>query len=92
MIGLILKVLSFFFVLLLGFAALLNFTDTMTWGTVSLTTPKVDACQRFLDARGEKRTPELMQVRWIWTLEEYGWGCYFEWGDFNIETVTPMPE
>jgi hypothetical protein len=91
-LGLIFKVLLFFAIIIFGLAALLNFTDTMTWGTMSLSTPDVAACQRFLDARGDTRRPELMQVRWIWSAKEYGWGCAYEWDDFEVETVTPMPE
>ncbi|MEX2395347.1 MAG: hypothetical protein WD826_12810 [Actinomycetota bacterium] len=100
MIGLILKVLFFFALFIFGIAALLNFTDTMTWGTMSLSAPDVEPCRRVINERqeaarisgGSVREPELLQVRWIWSIAEYGWGCYIEWDDFEVETITPMPE
>jgi hypothetical protein len=99
-VGLIFKVLFFFALFIFGVAALLNFTDTVTWGTMSLAAPDVAPCQRVINERQEAaraagksaREPEILQVRWVWSQYEYGWGCYIEWDDFEVETITPMPE
>jgi hypothetical protein len=92
MVGLILKVLFFCALIVFALAALLNFTDAATWGTMSWSAPDVAPCHRIVEERDTNQTPEIVQVRWIWSIKEYGWGCYIEWDDFEVETITPMPE
>jgi hypothetical protein len=92
MIGLIVKVFAFFGVLIIGALMALHFTGTWTAGTVRLTAPDVAPCHRWVEANHPNRDPVLVQVRWIWAAEDYGWGCHIEFSTFNIVTVTPMPE
>lgn len=92
MIGLIFKVFAFFGILIAAALIALNITNVWNPGTISLTTPDVEPCRRWLEANHRGRTTELVQVRWIWTTQNYGWGCYVEFSDFDVITVTPMPE
>ncbi len=92
MIGLIFKVFLAIAVLIGGALLALNITNVWDPGTLSLTAPSVDACQRWVTANHPDRPTELVEVRWIWTAENYGWGCYFEFGDFDVLTVSPMPK
>jgi hypothetical protein len=92
MIGLIFKIGAFFAALILGILLLLNITNAWNPGTLSLTAPDRAICQRYALANFPKREIQLMEVRWIATAENYGWGCYYEFGNFDVMTVTPMPE
>lgn len=92
MIGLILKVFLTIGVLIAGALLALNVTNVWDPGTLSVTAPSVDRCHRWLAANHPNRPTELVQVRWVWTAKDYGWGCYIEFGDFDVLTVTPMPE
>jgi hypothetical protein len=91
MIGLILKIFFAIGVLIAGTLVALNVTNVWDPGTLSLTAPDDQACHRWLASNHPNRTTELVQVRWIWTAQNYGWGCYIEFGNFDVLTVTPMP-
>ncbi|MEX0875007.1 MAG: hypothetical protein WD646_06970 [Actinomycetota bacterium] len=92
MVGLILKVFFFISVLVVGTLVALNATNVWNPGTLRLTAPSVDACHRWAEINRPNDPTELVEVRWIWTSQNYGWGCHFEFGDFDVLTVTPMPK
>ena len=92
MIGLIFKILGFFAALIVGALIVLNITNVWNPGTLSLTAPDREACARYAAATFPKREIQLMEVRWIVTAQNYGWGCYYEFGNFDVRTVTPMPK
>ena len=91
MIGLILKVFVVIGVLITGTLLALNVANVWNPGTLAITAPDVDACHRWLAANHPNRQTELVQVRWVWTAKDYGWGCHIEFGDFDVLTVSPMP-
>jgi hypothetical protein len=92
MVGLILKLIAFFAAVVLIALVALNATNVWNPGTLSLSAPDKGACERYAQATFPKREIQLLEVRWIVTAQNYGWGCYFEFGDFDVLTVTPMPE
>lgn len=91
MVGLIAKIGGFFAVLIFGTLILLNVTNVWNPGTVSLTAPDREPCERYAVQHFKGRKIQLTQVRWVFTAQDYGWGCYFEFGNFEVRTVTPMP-
>lgn len=92
MIGLIVKIFTMFGAVILAVLIVLNVTNVWDPGTISLTAPDQAPCDRYAAATWPNRSPREIDVRWIVTAENYGWGCYFEFGDLVVETVTPMPE
>ena len=92
MIGLIAKIGGFFVALIAVALIVLNITNVWNPGTLSWSAPDVAPCHRWVEANRPGRDPQLVQVRWVWTGQNYGWGCYVEFGDFEVETVTPMPK
>lgn len=92
MLGLIFKIGGFFTALILGALIILNITNAWNPGTLRLTAPGREPCVRYAVQHFEGRKPRLTEVRWIFTAQDYGWGCSFEFGDFDVRTVTPMPE
>lgn len=91
MVGLIFKILGFFAGLILIGLVILNVTNTWNPGTLSVTAPDKEPCERYAAAYFPKRDIQLLQVRWVMTMKDYGWGCYYEFGNFEVITVTPMP-
>ena len=79
MLGLIAKVLGFCLLVLAAIIIALNYSGAATWGTVKLTAPAREPCDRL--ATTFKNKPVLTEVRWSWVQKEYGWACYFEFGD-----------
>ncbi len=92
MVGLLAKILGFFAAVILVILLILNVTNVWDPGTLSVTAPDQAPCERYAAVHHKDRRIELLQVRWVMTAENYGWGCYFEFGDFDVQTVTPMPE
>jgi hypothetical protein len=92
MVGLIVKILGFFASLIVVGLLILNITNVWNPGTLSFTAPDVEPCKRWLEQHHPNRSVELTEVRFIFTAKDYGWGCYFEFGDFDVETVSPMPK
>ena len=93
MVGLIFKIGMFFVGLIAIGLVILNMTNVWNPGTIAITAPDVEACHRYIQTHyKEKATPELVQVRWIMTMQNYGWGCYIEFGDFDVVTISPMPK
>ncbi len=93
MVGLIFKLGFFFLGIIFAILVVLNMTNVWNPGTVSVTAPDVAPCHRYIETYyKDKSTPELVQVRWIMTMQNYGWGCYIEFGDFDVITVSPMPK
>lgn len=92
MVGLIFKILGFFAAIIVGILLILNITNVWNPGTLSLTPPDRSACERYATTNFPKRNIQLMEVRFIFTAENYGWGCYYEFGNFDVRTVSPMPE
>jgi hypothetical protein len=90
MVGLIAKVLFACLLVVAGILTALNQTGLATWGTISFKQPAVEPCERY--ATRLPNEPVLIEVRWAWVVDEYGWGCYFEFGDDSKATVTPMPK
>ena len=92
MVGLIVKILGFFVVLILVALLILNITNVWDPGTLSFTAPDRAPCERYAAQHFPNTDIELMQVRFVVTAENYGWGCVYEFGDFNVQSVTPMPK
>jgi hypothetical protein len=92
MVGLIVKILGFFAGLIVIALLILNITNLWNPGTLSITAPDKEPCVRYAATHHKDRTIELLVVRFVFTEQNYGWGCYFEFGDFDVETVTPMPK
>lgn len=92
MVGLIFKIGAFFAVIIFGILIVLNVTNAWDPGTVSLTAPDKEPCERYAATYFKGREIQLLQVRWVMTAENYGWGCYYEFGNFDVRTVTPMPK
>lgn len=92
MVGLIFKILGFFAGLILITLLILNITNAWNPGTLSVTAPSREPCERYAAANFPEREIQLMEVRFIWTAKDYGWGCYYEFGNFDVQTVTPMPK
>jgi hypothetical protein len=91
-IGLLFKVFAFFAILIGGALVALNATNVWNPGTLSWSAPDRSICERYAAVNHKDRDIQLLEVRWVVTSQNYGWGCYFEFGDFEVETVTPMPE
>jgi hypothetical protein len=91
MVGLIFKLLGFFAVIIFGALLILNITNVWDPGTLSVTAPDRSACETYAMTNFPDREIQLMEVRFIFTAENYGWGCYYEFGNFEVETVSPMP-
>ena len=89
MLGLIAKVLAMCLLVVGGIVAALNYTDTATWGTIRWTAPDRGACDTL--AETFKSRPVLTEVRWAWVQKNYGWGCYFEFGDDSKAHIVPFP-
>jgi hypothetical protein len=89
MLGLIAKVLAMCTLVVAGVVVALNYTNAATWGTISLTPPARDACDRLADTF--RSDPVLVEVRWAWVQRNYGWGCYFEFGDDSKAHIVPFP-
>lgn len=91
MIGLIAKVMFALGLVIAGIVFALDRTGVATIGTVGFSAPAVEPCHRYAEQRLQSR-PVLTEVRWIWEPKDYGWGCYFEFGDDSKATITPMPK
>lgn len=91
MLGLIAKVMFALVVLVAGIVFALDRTGVATMGSVSFRTPAVEPCVRYAQQRLQSK-PVVTEVRWIWEPQEYGWGCYYEFGDDSKATITPMPK
>jgi hypothetical protein len=91
-LGLIFKIGVFFAILIGGALIALNALNIWNPGTLSWTAPDRGICERYAVANFPDREIQLLEVRWVITAQNYGWGCYYEFGDFEVETVTPMPE
>ena len=89
MFGLIAKVLLLCAVVLAGTVVALNQTGAATWGTIRLSAPDRAPCDRLADTF--KNHPVLTEVRWAWVQKNYGWGCYFEFGDDSKAHIVPFP-
>jgi hypothetical protein len=92
MVGLIFKIGLFFAIVIAILLFVLNITNVWNPGTISVTAPDVAPCHRWIETYHKGRDPQIVQVRWIMTMKDYGWGCYIEFGDFDVETVSPMPK
>jgi hypothetical protein len=92
MLGLLFKVFLFFAVIIFGVFAILDVTNVWNPGTLALTRPGVEPCQRYADQYLRDRKPHIVEVRWIMTSQNYGWGCYFEYDISDSITVSPMPK
>jgi hypothetical protein len=79
MLGLIAKVLALCLFVVAGMVVALNQSGAATWGTIRLTAPDRAPCDRL--ATTFKNPPLLTEVRWAWVQHQYGWGCYYEFGD-----------
>jgi hypothetical protein len=90
MLGLIAKVLTFCLLVVAGIILALNFTGAATWGTIRLTAPGRETCDRL--ASTFKNKPVLTEVRWAWVAKDYGWGCYYEFGDDSKAHIVPFPK
>ena len=90
MIGLIVKLWLFIAVLVVAVLVVLNLTGVFKPGTISFRKPDVAPCQRAI--AGEKRTPNVIEVRWLWEPKHYGWGCYYEYDISDTRTIAPMPK
>jgi hypothetical protein len=89
MVGLISKLLAMCLLVVAGILAALNYTGAATWGTLRLTAPDRAPCDRL--AETFENPPVLTEVRWAWVQKDYGWGCYFEFGDDSKANITPFP-
>jgi hypothetical protein len=92
MIGLIIRVLAFFVGVIVAILLALNITNVWNPGTLAWTAPDKAPCVEY--AKGQfkdKGPPVVIDVRWIMTQQNYGWGCYYEFRDFSSATVTPIP-
>lgn len=95
MIGLIIKILGFVVGVIAAILLVLNITNVWNPGTLSFTPPSNATCVQYAKNYLEKQhgTPTVVDVRWIMTQQNYGWGCYYEFGDIsNQMTVTPIPK
>lgn len=92
MLGLIFKIFGFIAGMIAVALIALNATNVWNPGTLSLTAPSEEPCHRYAQVNHPNKPTQLVQVRWIMTAQNYGWGCYFEFGDFDVMTVTPMPK
>jgi hypothetical protein len=92
MVGLIFKVFTMIAGVIAVVLIVLAITHTWEPGTLSLSQPKLEPCQRYAKAAFAQNPPKIIDVRWLLTAKNYGWGCYFEFSDFTSETVTPMPK
>jgi hypothetical protein len=91
MLGLIVKIFGFIAAIIFAVLLILNVTNVWNPGTLSLSTPSVEPCQRYAQ-QFFKSPPHLIEVRWIMTSKDYGWGCFFEYDISTTQTLTPMPQ
>lgn len=91
MLGLIFKILGFIAAIIFAVLLILNITNVWNPGTLSLSMPNVEPCQRYAQQFFESQ-PNVIEVRWIMTAKDYGWGCFFEYDISSTQTLTPMPK
>jgi hypothetical protein len=87
MIGLIFKVLLMLSLLVAGGLVALNAAGVVSPGTIAIQKPAVEPCQRAL----QNEDAVYIHVRWIWSAEAYGWGCFYEQSNGRTRTLVPMP-
>jgi hypothetical protein len=92
LIGLIAKIGLFFAAIIVALLVVLNMTNVWNPGTLRWTAPSVEPCRRYVAATFPRSEPQIVEVRWIWSAKNYGWGCHFEFGNLDVRTVSPMPE
>jgi hypothetical protein len=90
MLGLIGKVMLAIVLVVGGIVVALNYTGAATWGTIKMSAPDREPCDRLASTFRNK--PVLTEVRWAWVSKDYGWGCYFEFGDDSKAHITPFPK
>jgi hypothetical protein len=83
-----LKVLLIIGLIVFGTLFGLNKANVIKPGTISARTPDVAPCKRVT----EQYDPVYVEVRWIWSKNAYGWGCFYETDDFKTHTIAPMPK
>lgn len=90
MIRTIIKTVVIITVLVVGTLWVLNALDIAKPGTIAYNAPDREPCRRLPEAKGAF----LINARWIWTLDGYGWGCTYEYDSpvGRTATVVPMPK